>query len=219
MKIYVDVFIMGVATSWGPCVSFCAPILIPYIAATQKGWLAGLKVSLAFSLARIIPYVILSLISATLGQCLIRRFYESPPGSIIYIAAGAFISLLGILIVTGKNCHCEPKGRSNLKKSWRSRGGPKEMILLGIMVGFAPCLPLLGLLTYIAFNARDFLHGASLGLAFGLGTLISPLILFGPLAGASAAFLFKRSLVYKIVGRACGLILLYFGIGMIIRVL
>ncbi|GAG71639.1 unnamed protein product, partial [marine sediment metagenome] len=40
MKIYVDVFIMGVATSWGACLFFCAPILIPYIAATQKGWLA-----------------------------------------------------------------------------------------------------------------------------------------------------------------------------------
>jgi len=103
LKIYIDVFIMGVATSWGACLFFCAPILIPYIAATQKGWLAGLKVSLAFSLARIIPYIILSLISATLGQYLIRRFYESRPGLVIYIAAGAFISLLGILIVIGKS--------------------------------------------------------------------------------------------------------------------
>lgn len=215
MKLYIDVFIMGVATSWGPCVSFCAPILIPYIAATQKGWLAGLKVTLAFSLARIIPYVILSLISATLGQYLIRRFYESRPGLIIYVAAGAFISLLGILIVIGKS------GQMQLCLPFKkiSAQGPKEMILLGLMVGFAPCLPLLGLLTYIAFNARDFLHGASLGLAFGLGTLISPLILLGPLAGAGAVFLFKRPLVYKIAGRACGLLLLYFGTSIIIGAL
>lgn len=215
MKLYIDVFIIGVATSWGPCVSFCAPILFPYIAATQRGWLEGLKVTLAFSLARIIPYIILSLISATLGQYLIARFYQTRPGLIIYIAAGIFIALLGALIVLGKSesLHfCLPFKKINAR-------GIKEMALLGIIVGFAPCVPLLGLLAYIAFNAHNALHGASLGLIFGLGALISPLILLGSTAGAAAAFLSKRPLLYKIVSRSCGVILIYFATSMMIRAL
>lgn len=93
------------------------------------------------------------------------------------------------------------------------------MVLLGIMIGLAPCLPLFGVLTYIAFNSQNFLHGAFLGLTFGMGALISPLILIGPLAGGTATLLLKKPLVYKIFGYLCGLILIYLGIGMVIRVL
>ena len=215
MRIYIDLFIMGAALSWGPCFSFCAPLTLPFIAATQKGWREGLKLSLAFSLARIIPYVVLSLISASFGQYLIAKFYEGQAKPIIYIVVGAFISLLGIIILIGKSPYlhlCAP-----FKKEGRS--GAKEMIVLGLLVGFAPCLPLLGVLAYVALGARNLLQGALLGLTFGVGTLISPLILCGSLAGGLSLILLKKPLVYKIFSRACGLILMYFGIEMIIRVL
>lgn len=215
MKIYIDVFLLGISLSWGPCLSFCAPITVPYIAATQKSWLEGLRVSLVFSLARIVSYVVLSLISATLGYYLIRRFYEEQQtASVIYIIAGAFVVLLGIIVLLGKSFRfpfCS--GIEKIKAT-----GIGEMALLGVLVGFAPCLPLLGLLVYIAFNAQNFLHGAALGLTFGLGTLISPLILFGPLAGGAAGLLFKKPLVYKIFSCICGVLLIYFGIALIIRV-
>jgi sulfite exporter TauE/SafE len=216
LKIYIDLFITGVALSWGPCLCFCAPILLPYIAGTQKGWAGGLKISLAFSLARIVPYVILSLISATLGQYLITRFYDTQGGMIIHMAAGILIVFLGIVVVIGKSGHlhfCASLKRIN------SSSSIKEMMLLGMIVGFAPCLPLFGVLAYIAFNAQNFLHGAMLGLTFGLGTVVSPLILIGPLVGEIPALLLKRPLVYKIFSRLCGLILMYLGIEMLARVL
>lgn len=215
MKIYIDLFIIGVLLSWGPCFSFCAPLTLPYIAATQRGWRQGLKLSLVFSLARIVPYVILSIISAILGQYLISNFYEGQAKTVIYLVVGAFISLLGIIILIGKSPYlhlCAPVKRSG-------PGGVKEMALLGLLVGFAPCLPLLGVLAYIAFHAQGFLQGVLLGLTFGAGTLVSPLILCGSLAGAISTFLQKRPLVYKIFSRACGVILVYFGIDMIIRAL
>ena len=206
---------MGVALSWGPCFSFCGPITLPYIAATQKGWLKGLKLSLVFSLARVVSYVVLSLISVSIGQYVIARFYEGQAKPITYIIVGAFISLLGIIILIGKTPYlhlCPP-----FKKV--GPGGLREMALLGVLVGFAPCLPLLGVLAYIAFHAYNFLQGFLLGLTFGAGTLISPLILCGCLAGGISSALLKKPLVYKIFSRICGLILMYFGIGMIIRAL
>lgn len=56
------------------------------------------------------------------------------------------------------------------------------MVLLGLVVGVSPCLPLLGVLTEIMFIADKFYQGWLLGLAFGLGTLISPLLVLGTLA-------------------------------------
>ena len=213
MKIYIDLFIIGVLLSWGPCFSFCAPLTLPFIAATQKGWRQGLKLSLVFSLARIVPYVILSIISAILGQYLISNFYEGQTKSIVFIVVGAFISLLGVIILIGKSPYlhlCAPFKKPGLR-------GVREMALLGLLVGFAPCLPLMGVLAYIAFHARGFLQGALLGLTFGAGTLVSPLILCGSLAGGASLILLKKPLVYEIFSRACGLILMYFGVGMIIK--
>jgi sulfite exporter TauE/SafE len=210
-------FITGVGLSWGPCLTFCAPILLPYIAGTQKGWLGGLKASVVFSLARIIPYVILSVISAGVGQYLVHRFYETRESLFINLATGTLICILGIIIVIGKSPHikfCAPLIRKigSEKNIW-------QMTALGLMIGFAPCLPLFGVLTYIAFNADNVLHGALLGLVFGIGTLVSPLILIGPLAGGIPQLLQKRPSIYKIFSRICGLILLYLGIGMLINVL
>ena len=216
VKIYIDVFIAGITLGWGPCLYFCAPILLPYIAATQKGWIGGFKATLAFSLSRIVPYIILSLLSATLGQYIVRSFYGSRAGLIIYISAGAFILLLGVIILIGRSPHlhiCQ-----SLSKHIGSEG-IKGMILLGMVVGILPCMPLLGVLTYIALTSRNLLDGIFLGLSFGAGTLISPLILFGPIAGGASSLLFKKPLVYKIFSRVCGLLLIYLGIGMIIKIL
>jgi len=215
LKIYLYLFITGLALSWGPCFLFCAPIVFPYIVGTQKGWRGGLRLSLAFSAARIVSYVVLSLISAGFGQYLIRSFYETEKARIIYLATGAFICSLGIMVVLGKSLHlrfCAPFRNTEPK-------GIKEMALLGIMVGFAPCLPLFGVLAYIAFQAQNVLHGGLLGLTFGIGTVISPLILLGPLAGAIPAFLAKRPLIGKVLNRICGLILIYLGIEMFMRAL
>ena len=46
----------------------------------------------------------------------------------------------------------------------------KSMALLGFIVGVAPCAPLLGILTYIAFSVKDSLLGAFYAFCFGFGT-------------------------------------------------
>lgn len=211
MKIYIDLFVSGVSLSWGPCLAFCAPILIPYIAGTQKGWLPGLKLTLTFSLSRIIPYAILSAIAAGVGQFLIASFYQTKQGMLFYLAAGALITFLGLMILLGKTPHL--KFCARLQK-FGCAIGIKEIALLGIMVGFAPCLPLLAVLAYTGFHAQNILHGLFLGLIFGLGTLFSPLILIGPAAGSIPQLIWKKPLAYKIFARICGLVLVYLGLSM-----
>jgi len=213
LRIYINLLLTGIALSWGPCFSFCAPIIFPYIAGTQKKWHGGLALGIIFSLARVVSYVTLSLISAGLGHYLIRSFYQNQQAQIIYIAVGAFIVILGILVLAGKSLHqcfhSAAKG-SGLK-------GVGEIIFLGIIVGFAPCLPLFGVLAYIAVQAKGLLHGGLLGLSFGIGTLLSPLIILAPVAAHIPNLLAKRPIIGKIFSRICGLILIYLGLEMLIR--
>lgn len=216
VKIYIDLFITGITLGWGPCLSFCTPLVLPYVAATQKGWLSGLKATLVFSFSRIISYMLLSSASVILGQHLVRNFYESERGSIVYIFASVFILLLGAVILIGKY------PRPHICRFLTKHIGPqsiKGMIFLGILVGMLPCLPLLGVLTYIAFTSQNVFDGMLSGLIFGIGTLISPLVLLGAFAGEFSSFLSKRPLIYRIFSRLCGLILMYLGIEMAIRIL
>lgn len=154
--------------------------MLPFIAGTQKGWRGGLKLSLAFSLGRIVPYIILSIVSAGIGQYIVARFYQTNAALIIQYVSGAFIVLLGILVVSGKSLplhFCKPFQKPGVKSTLQ------EALVLGLVLGAAPCLPLLGVLAYIGFHAQNLLHGALLGLAFALGTLLSPILLAGSLAG------------------------------------
>ncbi|MBN3038208.1 MAG: sulfite exporter TauE/SafE family protein [Candidatus Omnitrophica bacterium] len=217
MKIYFDLFITGVALSWGPCLSFCAPVLLPYIAGTQKGWLGGLKATVVFSLARIIPYIILSVISVSIGQYLIKRFYQTQESLIIQLCTSVFIVFLGLMIIIGRAPHfnfC-----AAFLKKFNSGNGLWQMAVLGFLIGSAPCVPLFGVLLYITFNAQSLSQGALFGLVFGIGTLVSPLMLIGPLAAGLPQILKDRPAVYMMFSRICGLILMYLGINMLIAVL
>lgn len=180
----------------------------------------GFKAGLAFSLARIISYVILSLLSAGFGRCVISKAYEGYAGAVVDGIMGLCLVGLGIVIFSKQSLHfwgC-PSAKINPAAGGAS-GGKKGLFLLGLLTGFAPCVPMLGLLVYIAVKAENWLQGALFGLAFGIGTLISPLCLFASLSGGVAGFLGKKPRVDKVISGLCGLILLYFGVGMVMRVL
>ena len=216
MKLYLDLFVTGVAISWGACFLFCAPAVFPFIIGTQKNWFGGLKVALTFSVARILPYVILSVASAGIGQYLVSRFYQTQSSLFIHIATGSFVFILGIIVLLGKTGHVH--FCSGLIKKMGSEKGIWPMIALGLLVGFAPCAPLFAVLTYIAFNAQNLIHGALLGLVFGIGTLISPLVLIAPLMGNITELMQKKPWMQIVISRLSGVMLLYLGVNMLIRV-
>lgn len=216
MKPFLDVLMIGAALSWGQCWAFCAPVLLPYVAGTQKGWAGGLKAGLIFSLGRIIPYVIWSAVSAGFGRCIISRVDESSFPAVVDVIMGLALSLLGVMLLGRQFL---PQGGCPAKIKAGFSQGKKNLFLLGIVTGLSPCAPMMGLLVYIACRAENLLQGAFLGLAFGIGTLFSPLFLFASLAGGTAGFLRGMPRVDKVFSGLCGLILLYSGTGIVIKVL
>lgn len=216
MRVCTDIFIMGVILGVGPCLYFCAPIISPLIAATQSGWLKGLKSVILFSLSRIFAYVVLASVATVFGQLTIDRFYGDKLTKNIHFTIGLFILLIGVILLLGKSPRlkiCQRLCRHTTSQSLKS------LVILGLLIGFSPCLPMLGVLGYIASESKDLLYGAFLGLCFGLGTAISPLIPLGILSAGLPRLILRRERFLDIFNRICGLFLIYLGLQLIIRVL
>lgn len=175
----------------------CAPVLLPYIAGTKMTWQEGLKAALVFGLTRLVVYTLLGGAVGYVGYFLFQLFHNQLWGKVLWGFAGVFIMVLGLLIVVGKGME-NPFCRST-----------KNMVILGIVIGLSPCLPLIAVLTEIMFIAEKFYQGFLYGFAFGVGTVISPLLLLGMIAPVLPAKLpgYKRA-----IDVLCGALLIVIGI-------
>jgi len=215
MSVALELFTAGLVLGTSQCMISCVPMLALYVAGTREGWREGLKATLIFSFSRLFTYVLLGLVAGFSGMFL-ADFLQNPGfGFYLQIAAGAFICLLGVLVILGKEPHirfCQALSRHTVGDS------TKSMALLGFIVGMAPCAPLLGILTYIAFSVKDSLLGAFYALCFGAGTtIITPIVVLGVLSSVVPRLLFKNPRVLDIFRRSCGLLLVFFGAQLIVN--
>lgn len=211
-KTALELFIVGITVSYGPCLVFCSPAILSYIAGTKRGWKEGFWASLVFCLTRLAGHIFLGFLAGLSGALAVQRFAQSK--NIFFLSGGLFISFLGIIITSGKGVNlgiCRFLSERVVNKTALAPAA------LGLTSGILPCLPLLGVLAYIALRAQNPLQGTFYGLAFGLGTLFSPLIPLGMLTALIPQKLIKAQRTYKLFTRACGLILLIIGISLIFQ--
>ena len=207
----VELFTIGITMAFGPCLFFCTPIVLSYVAGTQDNWRKGFKSVLIFSFSRAIIYVLLGLLAGFFGKILTTSLDKY--SLTIYLIGGIFISLSGILILMGKNPNlhlCQILRKYSIENDIRSS------IILGIIIGLLPCTPLLGILAYISLISKDLWQGALLGFSFGVGTIISPLIIFGILVSSLPKKIIKSPKTFDIFKKACGFLLFLFGVQLIV---
>lgn len=212
MREYTALFVTGLFMGLGPCLAFCGPILFPYIAGSKRSWLGGLKDILIFSASRVVIYGFLGLLASSIGYFL-AELIPSPKFNLIkYLGTGIFVLLLGIIMILGRTrfFFCRLLHRETIERS------TKSMVLLGILIGVSPCPPLIGVLTTIAVEAKGPFMGTFWGLSFGLGTVISPLIILALVAGGLGKLLSLKPILHQVASRICGLFLIYFGIRLIL---
>ena len=211
--IALELFIAGLALGASRCALFCAPILLPYVAGTKKGFKQGLNTTLTFCFFRLLGYVLLGALAGIAGGVIVGFLGQYRQD--IYLFGGSFLVVLGLFILIWDK---EPRVYfcKILHKYFINRGF-FSMALLGFVVGISPCGPLLGVLAYIALISENIFQGAFLGLSFGLGTaLITPLIILGVLASLLPKLIFKTPQIYKLFRRFCGILLIIFGFRLIL---
>jgi len=161
-------FLAGLILAVGPCFLSCAPIFLGY---SLSGTKHNIFLSyLIFSSGRILTYMALGMLGF-LGLSILEKHIVIRLQWIIVFILGGFILVLGIstLLIEGNKCLSICKRIDGLRK-W-------NLFFLGVLLGFLPCFPLIGILNYVVVVSKKILDSAVYAFVFGLGTIVSPLIL------------------------------------------
>jgi len=213
-RIIIGLFLTGLLFGAGPCLASCGPVLISYIAATKKNIYGGLFAYSLFSFARISVYLFLSLAIFYFGQFTTERLLHAFSGY-IFITAGVFICVMGLLLVLDKKIDTWPFRVLNKYVLEKEK---KNSAVLGIVFGLLPCAPLFVLLSYIGLFSKTWLESLIYALAFGAGTFLSPLLFLAIFTGLMPVWLKDRKeIYYRILIRLCGLFIVFLGIQLIKR--
>ncbi|MFZ5801178.1 MAG: sulfite exporter TauE/SafE family protein [Candidatus Omnitrophota bacterium] len=213
--IWLSLFLSGVFLGAGPCLISCGPFLLFFIAGAQKTLREGLLIWFAFSLARLFSYLLLGLGCGILSQKVVSRFIAGNAGRYFAMAAGVFIVSVGIAMLLGRSTQsrfCRQMETVFIKR------GLKSAFAFGILIGLLPCAPLLAVLSYITLISKTWVKGVAYSFAFGLGTMVSPLVIIALLAALVPKIFFRKEHLLSIFSRACGLIIIFLGALILLKV-
>jgi len=203
-------FLSGLILGSGPCLGFCAPILVSFIAAYKPSLKKALISYLFFSGSKMVSYMIIGVLIGVFSGALKSGVYAKH-ANIVNIILGIFILFIGILTMILK----EP-----LKSKYCAflyNGNLKNAGIIGFLAGFSPCLPLLGILNYIIIIARSPLEGLFYTFIFGLGTTVSPVILMAGLTGKLSGAFFGNQKARALIKVVSSLILVFLGVNIILK--
>lgn len=159
----VGLFTLGLFYGATVCSMTCLSYLGPYILGTGDGFRDGMLSSLSFGLGKICCYVFLGGLAGYLGQKLTYSPAQTWVMGLILI--GVAISMP---FVTRKDCR--NKCRPGSKRA--------SLLTLGAATSLLPCPPVVAILT-LAAGQGSMLTGMTFGLFYGLGIIISPLLIIG----------------------------------------
>jgi len=210
---YLGAFFLGLTYGLTYCTFACAPYLVAYIGGAQKGLVRGIHATLIFGLGRITTYALLGGLAGILGGLLYSYDLKRYAG----IAFGVVIIVIGIgIFVKRRSLTC---GNMDRDKLWPvSRHLPHNIdvgaFAMGTALGLMPCAPLVAVLLYSAALFSP-LQSAVLASLFGLGTMVSPLLLVGGLSGWLSGLIRDETPDYRgWMSGICGGILILMGASM-----
>jgi len=173
--------LMGLVFGAGPCTITCLPYLGPVFLSQEAGWRRTLGVIAPFSLGRLVGYSALGTVAGYAGYAATSWFKQGPAGILLGVATVGLGILLLRRAAKGKRCKVKAPVEQHVAMPGKGRGQklmPFGLFGLGLGMALNPCVPLGTVLTVAAAGA-DPLLGAELGLAFGLGAVVVPAMVFG----------------------------------------
>ena len=208
---YGSAFFMGLMTGMSYCTVGCAPFLSTYVMGTASRTGDGIQLYGMFALGRIITYSVLGVITAGLGSAVIVNTEEMP----VVFLCGLVLVGLGVLLCFHRvNLECRCAKTAGLRERMASHLTGSSHIrcfAAGVILSTIPCPPLLGMLTY-GLQSSSPLGSSLLMLLFGLGTVLSPLLIIVGLAGLFAQQIKRKVPHYTMLfQRVAGVIFIAMG--------
>ena len=209
MEIILKLFLTGLLFGSGPCLVSCGPMLAAYIAGRQLTPLQTLTIYFIFSFFRIAVYLVLSIAVFFFG----KTAAESIRGSLadyMLIIAGFLLIIFGFYFIYGKRLEIKP---FNYIYRFIIKGDSKNLAVLGIVAGLLPCAPFMAVLAYIGLVSNTLHQNLIYTLSFGIGTMISALLLVASAAGFIPVIIKNKKEIYsRIVRIASGVVIIFLGI-------
>ncbi len=183
---------LGFLYGIGPCTISCAPLVVPLIMSTAKNTKNGIWLSLVFSFGRVLSYMLLGALTGLLGYVLTQLVSKK--------ILGIFLIIIGILLFFKIQNKCILKSKIKITSFSLAIG-------TGFVYGLAPCQPLIALLGLTAASGSA-ITGLLMGIAFGIGTIISPIIILGFFSGWFA----KQKEFREVIPYVSGIFLIIIGL-------
>jgi sulfite exporter TauE/SafE len=201
------------------CTLTCSPIIASYIIGSDRGSRRGIWLSVIFNSGRVVTYGLLGLAVGLAGGAFLVESVFALWGAILF---GASLAIIGLWIAFRRRpgdlgCSCA-KEASWIDRIWHriepreGDGGEMSAVGMGLLIGLVPCPPLIALLVFSAAVGSAG-TGLVLGLLFGVGTVISPIIVIAGAAGWFSDRIAKEAPVMRFgIRRFAGLMLVVLGI-------
>ncbi|MBF0610151.1 MAG: sulfite exporter TauE/SafE family protein [Magnetococcales bacterium] len=172
---YLAALGLGLASGMTVCALSCLPTIGAWVLGQERDGGGGLRDALLFLLGRWSGYVLMGTMVGI--------------GSAAWLTSPGWRWLGGVLLVVA--------GLRMLQKRPSGCGAGHPLLppfQLGLAQSMTPCPPLVGLLTLAGLSGDGF-TGAMLAGLFGVGAMVSPLLILIPvLAGAGRAWFLQTSL-------------------------
>ena len=172
---------MGLLYGLGPCLVSCMPFLAPVFLGRDFGMRQSWQVVVPLSLGRLVAYSLLGAAAGAAGSA----FGEAVATPLIRFLVGCATVMMGLaLLWRQRPCPSpasNPTGTPLQRLDWRSTPRPLlpgGLFLMGVSMALTPCAPL-GLVLLSAALSASPLTGFGLALAFGLGAIVVPALVFG----------------------------------------
>lgn len=179
---------LGLAYGLGPCLISCLPYLGPVFLARDFDLRRSWRVVVPLSVGRLTGYGGFGLAAGLAGQ-VVKDAATAPA---LRLLVGAAALMMGAALLWRRPACAAATGASAPLRRATLADEPRVLLpgglfLMGIGMALTPCAPL-GMVLFSAATGASALQGAALGLAFGLGAIVVPGIVYG----VGAAYLGRR---------------------------
>lgn len=173
---------LGLMYGLGPCLVSCLPYLAPVFLARDFGLRRSWRVVLPLSLGRLAGYIGMGLAAGWLGSAV----KDGATAPMLRLLVGSAAVMIGVALLWRRPA-CAAAGGAHATVSPLRRFDPGleprpllpgGLFLMGLSMAMTPCAPL-GVVLFSAAATGSAANGAALGLAFGLGAIVVPSLVYG----------------------------------------
>lgn len=176
-----SVWLLGVSMGLTACTVTCLPFMGTWALGRASGQREAYLHTAVFLAGRVITYTVLAALAGAAGLGLAQAL-GGIWGNLVIGSASIFAGLWLLAKPANKPCGAVQPAPTVTPIHFQRKTDSLPPLFLGAALSLTPCTPLASLLALSA-HAGSALHGASYGLAFGLGAAMTPILVLVPLAG------------------------------------